>query len=176
MSATAPRSGQLATAVAIFVYLLNDAGNAPDDAEVAAACRALTDAGEGADFNALGQALVDCVEGKLTGGELADVQGFLAGLFGAERLSTSFGESREERLRGMRRYHFHNTTPWLARIIDRFPDGEIGPHWVLVERVDENVRCADPYPWDDLDEEYESPITDFMVKWELLGCEGVRLA
>jgi len=174
MSDAAPRAGQLPTALATFIYLLNDAGNTLDDADLVGACAAIAGAGEGADINALGQALVDVIEGKLAGESLADVEAFLGGLFSADRLHTSMGDTREDRARNMRRYHFAHNAPWLAQIIDRFPDGTVGPHWVMVERVGESVTCADPYPWDDLDEEYDAPMGDFMVKWELLGCPSIR--
>ena len=36
------------------------------------------------------------------------------------------------------------------------------------------VTCMDPYPWDDLEEEYQAPLVDFMVKWELSGCTTLR--
>jgi hypothetical protein len=47
-------------------------------------------------------------------------------------------------------------------------------HWVLVERVTDEVLCMDPYPWDDLDEEYVQPTLDFLVKWELAGGGSFR--
>ena len=57
---------------------------------------------------------------------------------------------------------------------ERFPDGTVGPHWVMVERITDTVTCADPYPWDDLDEEYEQDTIEFLVKWELAGSHSVR--
>jgi len=32
----------------------------------------------------------------------------------------------------------------------------------------------DPYPWDDLDEEHTIELTEFLVKWELAGGQGLR--
>jgi len=174
MSDAAPRTGQLPTALATFIFFLNDSGNAPDDADLVAACAAVAGAGEGDDMDALGQALVEVIEGKIAGEDLSDVEAFLGSIYSADRLKTSLGDSREDRARNMRRYHFAHNAPWLAQVIDRFPDGTVGPHWVMVERVGETVTCADPYPWDDLDEEYDVPLNDFMVKWELLGCPSVR--
>ncbi len=174
MSTAEPRLGQLSVALATLIYLLNDAGHRPADEEILAACTAIAEAPEDADMDAFGQALVDRIEAALGGEEPGDVLAFLGGLFGSERLVTDFGADREERSRSMRRYHFTHHLPWLARIIDRFPDGSVGPHWVLVERVGQSVTCADPYPWDDLDEEYDLPLTDFHVKWELAGGCGVR--
>ena len=45
---------------------------------------------------------------------------------------------------------------------------------MLVESLEERVRCLDPYPWDDLDEEFEQPLIEFLVKWELAGLAGLR--
>jgi hypothetical protein len=36
------------------------------------------------------------------------------------------------------------------------------------------VTCMDPYPWDDLDEEYTTPVVEFMVKWELAGSQSIH--
>jgi hypothetical protein len=44
----------------------------------------------------------------------------------------------------------------------------------MVERMTDVVMCMDPYPWDDLDEEYAAPLVDFCVKWELAGGAGLR--
>jgi hypothetical protein len=63
--------------------------------------------------------------------------------------------------------------PIITAIVDRFPDGSIGTHWVMVERVTDTVTCMDPYPWDDIDEEYSLPLVEFMVRWELAGCESI---
>ena len=46
----------------------------------------------------------------------------------------------------------------------------------MVERVTDVVLCMDPYPWDDLDEEYAAPLIDFCVKWELGGGVGLRFS
>ena len=43
----------------------------------------------------------------------------------------------------------------------------------MVERVTDTVTCMDPYPWDDLDEEYTLPLVEFMVRWELAGGESI---
>jgi hypothetical protein len=59
-------------------------------------------------------------------------------------------------------------------VVDRFPNGSVSMHWVLVERVTDEVLCMDPYPWDDLDEEYVQPTLDFLVKWELAGGGSFR--
>ncbi|MCB9781244.1 MAG: hypothetical protein H6742_21940 [Alphaproteobacteria bacterium] len=174
VSETQSKAGELHTALATWIFLLDDQGNAPDDEGIAAALAAFREAGEGADVDALGKALVEAVASSLPGDDLATVTGWLGDLFGADKVTTAFGEDRAERTRTARRAQFATNLPWLARVIDRFPGGNVGAHWLLVERVDEQVTCMDPYPWDDLDEEYTQPVVEFMVKWELAGCEGVR--
>ena len=174
MSTTEPRAGELPVALATFVYLLHERGHGASDTDLGAACVAIQDAAAEDEVDSLGQALVDQVAAKLGGGDPSDVSAFLDGLYPAGSMTSDFGESREARARGMRRYHFGSSMPWLAQIMDRFPDGAVGAHWVLVERVAETVTCSDPYPWDDLDEEYDTPLNDFMVKWELLGCPSIR--
>ena len=172
--AETPRAGELSVALATFLFLLHARGQGAADPEIAGACQAIADLGPDADADATGQLLVDLIDARLAGTDFDSVQSFLGGLLGADKLSSDLGDSRDERARNMRRYHFGHNQPWLAQIIDRFPDGEVGAHWVLVERVSDVVTCADPYPWDDLDEEYDAPLNDFMVKWELLNCPSIR--
>lgn len=172
---TATKTGQLHTALATWVFLLGDAGHQPDDAAVAAALKALREAPGDSDADALGQTLVDAIATSMgPDQDMAAVTGWLSGIYGSDRINTELGQDREARTHAARRHQFASNLPWLARIIDRFPGGELGAHWLLVERVDEQVTCMDPYPWDDLDEEYSQPLVEFMVKWELAGCEGVR--
>ena len=181
-SAGAPKSGHLAETLATWIYLLHDSGRLAEDADVRAACVALAAAGVelhegGGDVDQHGHALVSVVERGLdaAGGRSFDaVLGWLRRLYGEPHVATEVGDDRDARIRAARAYQFGTNLPWLARIIDRFPDGTVGPHWVMVERVTDVVTCMDPYPWDDLDEEYQAPVNDFMVKWELAGCDGVR--
>jgi hypothetical protein len=176
---TSPKSGNLPITLATWIYLLYDGGRLPEDAGLRAACEALRAAGvevsdAPADFDELGRALVDLVEARLDGARsFDDVLAWLTALFGG-RLDTDMGGDRDNRLQRARTYQFQTNLPWLARVIDRFPSGEVGAHWVMVESVTDGVRCMDPYPWDDLEEEYTQPITDFMVKWELAGGQGIR--
>ncbi len=180
MSDNAPaetRSGQLHTAVATWIFMIDDAGHRPDDPALCAALDAFRAAAPGSDVDALGQALVAVVhEGLPDDANAERIASWLQGLFGNDAVTTDVGDTREARIQSARRAQFSTNLPWLARIIDRFPGGGVGAHWVLVERVDEQVTCMDPYPWDDLDEEYTQPLTDFLVKWELAGGEGVRWA
>jgi hypothetical protein len=76
----------------------------------------------------------------------------------------------------VRRATFGRNVPWVACIVDREPDGTVGRHWVLVEAFTDTVRLMDPNPWDDVAEERAMPLVDFMVRWELAGGFGVRVA
>lgn len=164
------KAGHLGVALATWLFILDDGGTPAADEGIRAACAALR-AGEAEEVDQLGQALVAAVESSL-GPDTSEaaVRSWLAAQLGAERIGSIEGDSRDERLRNMRAYQFRTSLPFIVRIIDRFPGGEVGAHWLMIERVTDTVTCMDPYPWDDLDEEYDQPMTDFMVKWELAGC------
>jgi hypothetical protein len=175
MSETEAKSGDLAITLGTYIFLLDAAGYGPDHAGLRTACDALKSASEGDDPESLGQALVAVVSEHVSSdASPEDVAGWLKGLYGEDHVSTDLGADRGERLRSARSYMFQHSLPWLARIIDRFPDGSVGPHWVMVEQLTDRVVCMDPYPWDDLDEEYDAPVVEFAVKWELAGCGSVR--
>lgn len=175
MSDTQAKSGNLSITIATYLFILDSAGIQADNAAVTAACSALRDADEGADVEALGQALVALVSDALgTAESVSDVSAWLGGLYGSDHIGTSLGQDRTGRIRGARAYMFNNSLPWLACIIDRFPDGSVGPHWVMIEQLTDTVTCMDPYPWDDLDEEYTTPVVEFMVKWELAGNQSIH--
>jgi len=174
-SEAAAKTGQLGTTLATWIYSLYASGRVFDDADIAAACQALSQVEEGEDVALLGTRLVAAVEAGL--GAATGIDGvveFVGRLFGKDHITTELGDDRETRAQAARSYQFRSNLPWMARIIDRFPDGTVGPHWVMVERVTDHVTCMDPYPWDDLDEEYHAPVVEFMVKWELGGCRGFR--
>ena len=138
----------------------------------------------GADPDALGQALVSAVEASLSGDSSDAVTAWAQDQLGVDNVldlrkifpsqNGDFRVNRQNRVLFTRQSGFHTGLPWIAQIIDRFPDGSVGAHWVMVERVTDHVRCMDPYPWDDLDEEVEIPLVEFMVKWELAGCTGLH--
>lgn len=162
------KSGSLAFSVATWIFIGHDRGRPIADAAILEACEGIVGA-ENAD--AAGQVLAGLVADR-TDGSIASVKALAVALFG--EVDEAMGDSRDERVRSARRYQFKTQLPWLACIIDRFPSGAVGPHWVLVEQVSDVVRVMDPYPWDDIDEEVDVPVTDFMVKWELAGGEGLR--
>lgn len=87
-------------------------------------------------------------------------------------LFTFSGETRNEKISSIRKHIFVTSRPWLAKIASR-TGSEIGHQWILVEDFSDSVTCMDPYPWDDIDEEYTMSIEEFMVRWELAGTEAV---
>ncbi|MEL6343927.1 MAG: hypothetical protein AAFV53_12410 [Myxococcota bacterium] len=175
MADTEAKSGDLPVTLATFLFILSSAGHPANHEGLKQAIEALNHATPDDDIETLGKQLVSVVrEGLGEDADLEQVQRFMGDLYSDQNIATKMGNNREERLRSIRSYMFQNSLPWIARIIDRFPDGTVGPHWVMIEQVTDRVICMDPYPWDDLDEEYASPVVEFMVKWELAGCESIR--
>ena len=171
------KAGNLPVTLATWIFLLERRGMRPAHAEIAAACDALSAAGSSdgeVEWGPLGEALVGAVREALADDSEEAVLALARGLWGPAHVSVAAGNSREQRLSEARSYQFNTGLPWMARIYDRFPDGAVGPHWVLVEQITDMVTCMDPYPWDDLEEEYQAPLVDFMVKWELSGCTTLR--
>lgn len=174
-SETHAKTGNLAVTLATWLFILDEAGHRPDHTGLIAALDAVKEAGGGEAAEAIGRKLVEEVIASV--GSAADfeaVAAWVRGLYGDDHVATAFGETREVRTRAVRAYEFKSSLPWVACIIDRFDNGVVGPHWVLVERVTDVVTCMDPYPWDDLDEEYSQPLVEFLVKWELAGSQSLR--
>ncbi len=164
----------LAYALATWVFLLKVDGVEPDDAELAGACDAVLAADEEVAGNAAGEALVKAILAKIEGVEPEHVQQFAGALYG-DRIETTFGEGdRSERLSRIRKYQFDRNLPWLARIWER-TDDTVGPMWLVVERVTDEVAAMDPNPWNDIDETRRLPVADFQVLWELDGCTSVAV-
>ena len=86
-----------------------------------------------------------------------------------------FGNDKEQNLKSIRSYQYHQKLPWIARIVNRQADA-IVEEWVMVEDVQDRVLCMDPYPWDDIEEDFELPIQDFLVRWELCNYTGVYVS
>lgn len=89
-----------------------------------------------------------------------------------ELLFSFEGETRDEKISSIRKHVFVTSRPWLAKIASR-TGSDIGYQWILVEDFSDSVTCMDPYPWDDIDEEYTMSIEEFMVRWELAGEETI---
>lgn len=170
--------GFLGITLATWIWSLYRAGHHIDDDAIRGACDALRDAPAEADHDALGHDLVAAVRAGhgVDAPTFADVRSAVSRWLGREHVEVGLGDTpdREERVRNIRRYQFARKLPWMCRIVDRFPDGTVGLRWVLVEDVAERVKVMDPYPWDQVDEEYELPLVDFLVRWELAGLESLR--
>ncbi len=167
-------AGNLWFTLSTFLFLVRRSGRPVADAQIEAACAAV-EAGQGS-VHALGQRLVDAVRARIQHNDYEGVMVAVQELVGADRVRPApAADTREERIVAVRRALFGRSLPWLAVIIDRFPDGSVGRHWVMVEQFTDVVQVMDPYPWDDRDEERTLPITDFMVQWELAGCQGMLI-
>lgn len=168
--------GNCRFALATWMYLAHVSGHIADDAEIAAACAAVSAAEDAESGDAAGQALIDRVSAMVEGSDPATVGTLLGRLYGAA-VSSDLGEgSREERLKQIRTYQFQKGLPWLARIIERHAtDGTVGPEWLVIERVTDEVMAMDPNPWDDIPEERTLPTQDFLVLWELDACTSFAL-
>lgn len=86
-----------------------------------------------------------------------------------------FGSDKEQNLKSIRSYQYHQKLPWIARIANRQGD-VIAEEWVMVEDVQDKVLCMDPYPWDDIEEDFELPTQEFLVRWELCNFTGVYVS
>lgn len=164
--------GNCRFALATWIFFAHEGGVQADDAPLAAACQAVSEAEDAETGDAAGESLIRRVSGLVdeagaTPDGIADLLGRLYG----EGVRTDLGDGeREDRLHAVRSYQFQRGLPWLARIVERHEDGSVGPSWVLVERVTDRVSVMDPNPWDDIPEERTLPTSDFQVLWELDGC------
>lgn len=124
----------------------------------------------------LGAQLVDALNtslGMSTSAE--DIQQWLQNNYPNTNFSYCFeGNDRDEKISSIRKYSFLTNRPWLAQIAAR-SGSEITTQWVLVEDFTDSVTCMDPYPWDDIDEEYTMSLEEFMVRWELAGERSIAL-
>jgi hypothetical protein len=110
--------------------------------------------------------------GDQTGAGLVDTA---RGWFDPALVPEDEGGDRDSRIRQMRRWTFRQRTPWLAMIWQRDHAGRVGPHWVIVDNVSDEVQLVDPDPWDGVDEDRVMPTGDFMVLWELSGCAALMV-
>ena len=108
--------------------------------------------------------------GKLSAeGVLTMLQGFVPDI------CNGWSESENQTiLQSIRKYEFSRGLPWISQIAERTENG-IEELWVLVEKVTDSVLCMDPYPWDDVDEEFEMDLNEFLIRWELCGSVAIHL-
>lgn len=169
------RTEALNYALATWVFLLHVDGIEASDAAVAEGCASVSAAVDEVAGNAAGEALVKRVAAMVDGDGADHVASFARKLYG-EQVDTALGEGdRDTRLQRVRKYQFATNRPWLARIYDRDTEGEVGPTWLVVERVTDEVTAMDPNPWNDIDETRRIPVDDFQVLWELDACTAVAV-
>lgn len=172
------RDGNLRVALATWIFILHTTGHPCDDPALASACAAVAAAEDEQTGDAAGLALIERV-GELVdqaGTEPQAVQALAARLLG-DRVKTGMGAGdRDARLSRIRTYQFGQGLPWLARIWERHPHGQVQPSWLLISEVTDLVRALDPNPWDDVDENRALPVRDFQVLWELDDCTSVYLS
>ena len=123
----------------------------------------------------LGKELVEVVSNSL--GDNPSVEDVLAWL--TERIpdiQNGWDISEDESpLQAIRRYEFKRGLPWIAQIAER-TDAGLTEMWVMVEKVTDTVLCMDPYPWDDVDEEFILDVPEFLLRWDLAGKTAIHLA
>ena len=78
-------------------------------------------------------------------------------------------------LQKVRQYEFKRGLPWIGRLAERTDNG-LEEVWIMVEKVTDTVLCMDPYPWDDVDEEFAVDLPEFLLRWELAGSVAIHLS
>jgi hypothetical protein len=164
----------LAVTFATWMVQLQNAGITPDDPELAARLAAVGTSADRGTGDAAASSLVAAVAKRLGDArEPAELLAVATKLYG-ERVGGVMGEGdRDERTTRIRKYQFGRNVPWMARIWER-RDGKVGPAWLIVDRVTDEVSAMDPNPWNDIDERVRMPIGEFQVVWELDGCPSIH--
>ena len=122
----------------------------------------------------LGKSLVDLVEESISAdASVDDVVTWLT-----ERIpSITNGwdvDERQTTLQRIRQYEFKRGLPWIGRLAER-TDDSLEEMWIMVEKVTDTVLCMDPYPWDDVDEEFSVDLPEFLLRWNLAGGVAIHL-
>ncbi len=122
----------------------------------------------------IGKELVSIIEQSLE--DASTVSAVLSWLQGiVPEIENGWSHTEDQTvLQSIRKYEFGRGLPWIAQIADRTEDG-LEEVWVLVEKVTNTVLCMDPYPWDDVDEEFELELSDFLTRWKLCNCTAIHL-
>ena len=122
----------------------------------------------------LGKELVSLVESCIdANADLDTVMAWLQEVLPDIVNGWEIGENQSP-LQAIRRYEFSRGLPWITRIADRTENG-LEELWIMVEKVTDTVLCMDPYPWDDIDEEFTIDVPNFLIRWELCGCLAIHL-
>ena len=171
-------SGQqddLSYTFATWVFRLHIAGLNADDPTLSKTCAAIDSADDEAAGNKAGKDLVARVAELLQGNEPSQVMATATALYGEKAAQVLGQGDRDDRTHRIRKYQFECGLPWLARIWERNNAGEVGPVWLLIERMTDEVAAMDPNPWNDVDEDRNLPVGDFQVLWELDGCPSIHI-
>lgn len=122
----------------------------------------------------LGKALVDLVgESIPSDASVDDVMGWLSERVPAIANGWDVGEGHNT-LQRIRQYEFKRGLPWIGRLAER-TDDTLTEMWIMVEKVTDTVLCMDPYPWDDVDEEFTVDLPEFLLRWKLAGAVAIHL-
>ena len=123
----------------------------------------------------LGKELVDVVTQSISSD--ASVEDVMAWL--TERIpsiANGWAASEEHStLQKIRQYEFKRGLPWIGRLAERTDNG-LEEIWIMVEKVTDTVLCMDPYPWDDVDEEFAVDLPEFLLRWQLAGSVAIHLS
>ncbi|HND00220.1 MAG TPA: hypothetical protein PKY30_19675 [Myxococcota bacterium] len=159
--------------VTTFLVMAQRAGFSVDSPEFVALAKRIggEDSGE-----ALGQELVAVVQGYIGDGSPDAVIAGLKALLGAAvTADANYGDHRDARLAGIRRTLFGRSTPWLAWVLERSPEGTLHSTCLLVEDFADKVVVMDPNPFNDIDESRRYSISEFLAIWELAGCRSLSI-
>ena len=122
----------------------------------------------------LGKELVDEVANSIP--STASVEDVVAWLVERIPSITNGWDVGEEHttLQRIRQYEFKRGLPWIGRLAERTDTG-LEEMWIMVEKVTDTVLCMDPYPWDDVDEEFTVDLPEFLLRWNLAGGVAIHL-
>ena len=130
---------------------------------------------QSADPFELGKDLVEIVEQSIPAdANVEDVVNWLTKRIPA--VANGWAASEEHStLQKIRQYEFKRGLPWIGRLAERTDNG-LEEIWIMVEKVTDTVLCMDPYPWDDVDEEFALDLPEFLLRWQLAGSVAIHLS
>ncbi len=122
----------------------------------------------------LGKSLVDLVGESISAdASVYDVVNWLTERIPSIINGWNVGEGHTT-LQRIRQYEFKRGLPWIGRLAERTENG-LEEMWIMVEKVTDTVLCMDPYPWDDVDEEFTVDLPEFLLRWNLAGGVAIHL-
>jgi hypothetical protein len=143
-TATYDAHGGLALALATWLMLLQRRGLTPVDPQVRGLCEGLTAATGPDEGDAAAEVLLAHLVERLGPSPDPDTVFALALEVFGQGITHGFpGASRAERISAIRRHQFGGGAPWLARIWERSAAGRVGPRWLVVQEVTDQVLTLD---------------------------------